>query len=161
MVNITPETIIRLAEFPNIVADKEAMPNISQLAEVLNGASGKINVLCCDAPKFSLIVPTLALGGHGTANVAGNILPREMAEMSKPWSTFEDVERTSTLYSKYTPILKALYSPTNPIAVKAAVSLLGLPAGNPRPPLPALKGEKLEALKELIDKFQHRQKYNL
>jgi len=159
--NINPETIVKLAQLSNVVADKEATPNVGQLAEVISGAQGKINLLCCDSPRFSLIIPTLAMGGHGTANVAGNIIPREMAEMSKPWDKWEDRERTRKLYFKYAPILKVVYSITNPIAIKAAVGLLGLPAGDPRPPLPPLKGERLSILKDLIEKFQLRQRYNL
>ncbi|MCR4425463.1 MAG: 4-hydroxy-tetrahydrodipicolinate synthase [Firmicutes bacterium] len=161
IVNIDSDTVLRLAEIPNVVADKEAMPNVSQLADVMHGAAGKINVLCCDFPKYSLILPTLALGGHGTANVAGNIIPKEMAEMSRPWTSWEDVERTRALYAEYSPILKAVYSVTNPVAVKAAVELLGLPAGKPRPPLPTMQGEKLEAMKQLVERFKLREKYNL
>ncbi|MBP8674977.1 MAG: dihydrodipicolinate synthase family protein, partial [Acetomicrobium sp.] len=75
--NIDPMTVSMLANIPNIVADKEAVPNGNQLTEVMNMVGGKINVLCCDSPKFSIILPLMAMGGHGTANVTGNIIPRE------------------------------------------------------------------------------------
>lgn len=52
IVNIDPETVIKLAEIPNVVADKEAMGNISQLAEIIPATKGKLNVLCCDFPKY-------------------------------------------------------------------------------------------------------------
>lgn len=126
-VNIDPATIIKLAEIPNIVADKEAMGNIGQLVEVLRSTNGRLYLLCCDYPGYGLILPTLALGGHGTANIAGNIIPREMAEMSRPWQSWDDVRRTRELYFKYVPLLSALYSQPNPIAVKAALRLMGLP----------------------------------
>jgi 4-hydroxy-tetrahydrodipicolinate synthase len=84
-VNIDAETIIRLAEIPNIVADKEAMPNVAQLATIMRAVGQRLCLLCCDYPGYSLILPTLALGGHGTANVAGNVIPAEMAAMSRPW----------------------------------------------------------------------------
>jgi 4-hydroxy-tetrahydrodipicolinate synthase len=161
VVNINPETVIKLAELPNVVADKEAMGSISQIAEVASGTRGKLNVLCCDFPKYSLTLPTLALGGKGTANVAGNIIPREMAAMSRPWKSWEDVERTRSLFEKYTPIMKACYSVTNPVAVKAAMDYLGLPAGPPRLPLKPMRGEKLEELHKLLDEFQLREKYGL
>lgn len=161
VVNIDPETVIKLSELPNVVADKEAMGNISQIAEVTSGTQGKVNVLCCDFPKYSLVLPTLAFGGTGTANVAGNIIPREMAAMSRPWKSWEDVERTKTLYEKYTPIMKACYSVTNPVAVKAAMDYLGLPAGPPRLPLKPMRGEKLEQLHKLLDEFKLREKYGL
>jgi 4-hydroxy-tetrahydrodipicolinate synthase len=93
VVNVEPQTIIRLFhEVPNLVADKEAMPSVGQLAAVYDGTAGKLPILCCDSPVYALVIPTLGLGGKGTANVTGNLHPRGMAAMSKPWSGWEDVE---------------------------------------------------------------------
>jgi 4-hydroxy-tetrahydrodipicolinate synthase len=83
-VNIDADTVIRLAEIPNIVADKEAMPNVGQLAAIVRAVGDRLHLLCCDYPGYGLILPTLALGGHGTANVAGNI---QMAPCP-PWRGF-------------------------------------------------------------------------
>jgi 4-hydroxy-tetrahydrodipicolinate synthase len=158
-VNIDPPTVIALAEIPNIVADKEAMPNVSQLVQIWRQAGDKINLLCCDAPGFSLIVPTLALGGHGTANISGNIIPREMAEMSRPWRTWEDVERTRELLRTYFPAMSAMYSVTNPVAVKAALRVLGLPAGHVRRPLLDLNESDTRALENLLDNLGITERY--
>jgi 4-hydroxy-tetrahydrodipicolinate synthase len=152
-VNIDADTIIRLAEIPNIVADKEAMGNVGQLAAVLRGTAAhrdRFPLLCCDFPGYGLILPTLALGGHGTANVAGNVIPAQMAAMSRPWRTFEDVERSRELYFRYLPLLSMLYAVSNPVPVKAAVALLGLPAGRARPPLPDMAPDKLRQLDTLL-----------
>jgi 4-hydroxy-tetrahydrodipicolinate synthase len=149
-VNIDADTVIRLAEVPNIVADKEAMPNVGQLATILRAVGDCLHVLCCDYPGYGLILPTLALGGHGTANVAGNVIPAEMAAMSRPWRSFEDVERSRTLYFRYLPLLSMLYAVSNPVPVKAAVGLLGLPAGRVRRPMPEMAPEKLRLLDTLM-----------
>jgi len=156
-VNIDPATIIKLSEIPNIVADKEAMGNISQLVGVLKGTGGRLHLLCCDYPGYGLILPTLALGGHGTANIAGNIIPREMAEMSRPWQSWEDVERTRELYFRYVPLLSALYSQPNPIAVKAALRLMGLPGGPVRRPLVDMS--KLRQLDRLLESLGVKAEY--
>jgi len=162
IVNMDPPTIIRLArECPNLVADKEAVPNVAQLAAVMEGTGGRIRLLCCDAPNYALTIPTLGMGGNGTANVSGNAAPREIAAMSKPWRSWEDVERCRKLYFEYLPIMEAAYSAPNPVAIKAMVKLLGLPGGDPRPPLPTVKGDKLKALEAVIDRFGLRAKYNL
>ncbi len=162
IVNMDPETIVALArDCPNVVADKEAMPNVSQLTEVYRGTEGGLHLLCCDFPKYDLILPTLALGGHGTANVAGNIIPREMVEMSRPWRAWDDVERTRKLYQENLPILKACYAATNPVSVKGALKLLGLPGGDPRPPVPRLDGAKLEEMRQLLTTFRIRERYGL
>jgi len=149
-VNIDADTVIRLAEVPNIVADKEAMPNVGQLAAIRRAVGDRLHLLCCDYPGYGLILPTLAMGGHGTANVAGNVIPAQMAEMSRPWRTFEDVERCRALYFRYLPLLSAMYSLSNPVPVKAAVGLLGLPSGHVRPPLPDMNPDKLRALDNLL-----------
>jgi 4-hydroxy-tetrahydrodipicolinate synthase len=159
-VNIDAETVIRLAEIPNIVADKEAMPNVGQLAAIMRAAGDRLCLLCCDYPGYGLILPTLALGGHGTANVAGNIIPEEMAAMSRPWQTFEDVRRSRELYFRYLPLLSAMYSLSNPVPVKAAVGLLGLPAGHVRRPLPELAPEKMRHLEALLVELGVKEKYS-
>jgi len=158
-VNIDADTIIRLAEIPTIVADKEAMPNVGQLAAVMRAVGDRISLLCCDAPGYGLIVPTLALGGHGTANVAGNVIPEEMAAMSQPLQSYEDLVRTRDMYFRYLPLFKAMYSVSNPVPIKAAVGLLGLPAGHVRRPLQDMAGEKLRELEAVLDGFALREKY--
>jgi len=160
-VNIEAETIIRLAEIPNIVADKEAIPNVAQLAAIMRAVGDRLHLLCCDYPGYSLILPTLALGGHGTANVAGNIIPEEMAAMSRPWRSFEDVQRSRELYFRYLPLLSMMYSLTNPVPVKTAVGLLGLPAGQARRPLPDLDPEKTHQLEALLDELGVKKKYGV
>ena len=160
IVNIDPSTVIKLfEECPNLVADKEAVPSVAQLTSVMKGTGGRIRLLCCDAPNYALIIPTLGMGGHGTANVTGNVAPREMAELSKPWRSWEDVMRGRRLYFECLPLMEAAYSATNPVAIKAMVKLIGLPSGDPRPPLPRIEGEKLKPLEEVIRRFKLREKY--
>jgi len=158
-VNIDPATIAKLAQLPNIVADKEATANAGQIGEVRRLAGPELHLLCCDYPGYGLILPTLALG-HGTANIAGNIIPEEMHEMSRPWHSWDDVVRTRDLYLKFLPLLSALYSLSNPIAVKAALRLLGLPGGPVRPPLVELVGDKLQHLAGLLDTLGVKAKYS-
>jgi 4-hydroxy-tetrahydrodipicolinate synthase len=160
IVNIDPPTIAKLVEkCPNLVADKEAVPNVAQLASVIEGTGGRLRLLCCDAPNYALIIPTLGMGGHGTANVTGNVAPREMAELSKPWRSWEDVVKGRERYFKYLPLMETVYSATNPVAIKAMAKLMGLPSGDPRPPLPKVEGEKLKPLKDVIRRFELREKY--
>jgi 4-hydroxy-tetrahydrodipicolinate synthase len=160
IVNIDPPTIAKLVEeCPNLVADKEAVPSVAQLASVMKGAKGGLRLLCCDAPNYALTIPTLGMGGHGTANVTGNVAPREMAELSKPWRSWDDVVKGRELYFKYLPLMEAAYSATNPVAIKAMAKLMGLPSGDPRPPLPKVEGDKLKPLEEVIRRFELREKY--
>jgi len=162
VVNLNPATIIRLAqECPNFVADKEAVPDVAQLASVIDGTGGRIRLLTCDSPAYAMILPTLAMGGHGTANVTGNVAPREIAEMSQPWTNWEQVKRSRELYFELLPLMEAVYSAPNPIATKAMVRLLGLPAGYCRLPLPDVPARSLRAMESLIERFDLKAKYGL
>jgi hypothetical protein len=115
-VHIEIETLIALAnELPNFIVDKEAMPNVAQLVQVKRRLGDRLNILCCDYPKYSIVLPTLAVGGNGTANIGGNIIPEEMARLSRPWISFEQVEESRKLYLQWYPLLEALYWFSNPI----------------------------------------------
>lgn len=159
-VSITPETIELLVnKCPNFVADKEAVSSVQQLVEVKRRVGDKINVLCCDYPKYSILLPTLAIGGDGAANIGGNIIPEEMARMSRPWESMIIIEESRELYLKYYNLLKALYWLSNPIVIKAGLKLMGLPSGRPRRPLPELEGDKLKELKIIMDELGIIEKY--
>lgn len=162
-VNVEPETIEKLADdAPNFIVDKEAMPNVSQLVEVKRRLGDRVNILCCDFPKYSIVIPTLALGGNGTANIGGNIIPEEMALISRPWDSMKTAEECRERYFKYFPLLKALYWFSNPIVIKAAQKILGQPTGGIRRPYPDLEGDKLTQLRALmtelgvIEKYSHK-----
>jgi 4-hydroxy-tetrahydrodipicolinate synthase len=162
IVNVEPATIVRLFnEVPNLVADKEAMPSVGQLAAVYEGTGGRLPILCCDSPAYGLVVPTLGLGGKGTANVTGNVHPRGMAAMSKPWTCWEDVESCRRLYYDMVPLMEAAYAAPNPIAVKAMIRLLGLPVGHCRPPLPDPPPRVFEAMKSLIERYGLKKLYRI
>jgi 4-hydroxy-tetrahydrodipicolinate synthase len=159
-VNIEPTTIARLhREAPNLSIDKEAMGDVSQIADVIALTGGAVRVLCCDYPKYGLIMPTLALGGVGIAGITGNVAPAEFAELARPWSGGTDIEACRREYFRLLPLMKAMYWLANPIVVKAALNLLGIPVGRPRRPLTELTGPKLDELDALMNDFQLKERY--
>lgn len=159
-VNIDPPTVARLyREFPHLSIDKEAMGNVSQLADVLALTDGGVKVLCCDYPKYGLIMPTLALGGTGTANISGNVAPAEFAEMSQPWSNGTDIEAVRRMYFRLLPLMKAMYWLSNPIVPKAALNLLGFKVGRPRRPYSELVGPKLQELDGILASLGLKERY--
>jgi 4-hydroxy-tetrahydrodipicolinate synthase len=137
-VNVEPETLARLAKLENIVALKEAGPNPYGVLRVVEMTRGKLNVLCCDCPHYALIFPVLASGGKGTSNVTGSIAPRELAKISKPWKSYEDVMRSRELFFEYFPLMRMMYAETNPVPLKAALNMVGANMGKPRKPLTEL-----------------------
>ena len=138
--------LIRIFKHPNYVIHKESTARVGQVAQVLAqvlAAKTKVSVMCCDSPNLGLIVPTMSLGGHGTANMTGNVAPRELATISKPWTSYTEAEGFKNAYLGLLPLLHFTYSAINPVAVKSLMKALGLPAGDLRKPLTNLEGEAL------------------
>src|SRR5271166_804049 len=134
--------LLRIFRHPNYVVHKESTARVGQVAQVL-AARPDVAVMCCDSPNLGLVVPTMSLGGHGTANMTGNIAPAELASISTPWEGHGDAERFKTTYLRMLPLLHFTYSAINPVAVKSLMKALGLPAGDLRKPLSGLEGEAL------------------
>ena len=151
---VEPETIKRLSDLhPNFVIDKEAMPSVEQLVQVQRLCEGKVKIMCCDFPKYSIVIPTLAVGGTGTANIGGNIIPEEAALYSRPWTDMDIIESSRKEYFKWFPLLQQLYTFSNPIVIKAALRILGLPGGHLRKPYQEYTGHRLEELEKMMDEM--------
>jgi len=136
------DNLLRIFRHPNYVVHKESTTRVGQVAQVL-AARPDVAVMCCDSPNLGLVVPTMSLGGHGTANMSGNIAPAEMALLSRPWTTPEVSVSFRETYLKLLPILHFAYSAINPVAIKSLMRAVGLPAGDLRKPLTGLQGEAL------------------
>jgi 4-hydroxy-tetrahydrodipicolinate synthase len=134
--------LLRLMRHPNIVVLKESTTRVGQVAQVL-AARPDAAVMCCDSPNLGLVVPTMSLGGHGTANMTGNIDPAGMVELSRPWNTPEQSVTFREAYLRLLPLLHFTYSAINPVAVKSLMKAVGLPAGDLRRPLTGLKPDHL------------------
>ena len=134
--------LLRIFKHPNYVIHKESTARVGQVAQVLAGKPD-VSVMCCDSPNLGLVVPTMSLGGHGTANMTGNIAPAELATISTPWKSYAEAESFRTTYLGMLPLLHFTYSAINPVAVKSLMKAVGLPAGDLRKPLSGLDGEAL------------------
>ncbi len=119
--NILPDTLMRLAEIPNIAGVKEASGDISQIGEICTKAPARFRILSGDD---SLTLPTIALGGHGIISVASNEVPGMMARFAEAclegrW------EEARTWNRKLYPLMKINFVESNPIPVKAALAMMG------------------------------------
>lgn len=152
-VNIEPETIARLAKHPNIVAIKEAGPNPYGVMRTIELTRGEFNVLCCDCAFYALIPVVMASGGKGTSNVTGSLCPREIAVISKPWTGYDDVLNMREALYKYLPLIRMMYSETNPVPLKYALSLIGADVGKPRKPLMELSQQNQKTMRQTMDRL--------
>jgi len=152
-VNVEPETIARLARHPNIVAVKEAGPNPYGVMRTVELTRGDFNVLCCDCPFYALIPVVMSSGGKGTSNVTGSLCPREMAVISKPWEGYEDAENMQEYLYRYLPLIRMMYSESNPVPLKWAMNQVGANVGSPRKPLHELGEANQRAMRQTMERL--------
>jgi 4-hydroxy-tetrahydrodipicolinate synthase len=150
--------LLRLFRHPNIVIHKESTTRVGQVAQVL-AARPDVTVMCCDSPNLGLVVPTMALGGHGTANMGGNLAPAEMAAISRPWSSAGAAAAFKEEYLRLLPLLHFNYSTINPVAVKSLMKACGLPVGSLRKPLRDLDGAALSHGLRIVQELGLDKKY--
>ncbi len=152
-VNIEPETIARLSRHENIVAIKEAGPNPYGVMRTIELTKGEFNVLCCDCAFYALIPVVMASGGKGTSNVTGSLCPREIATISKPWTNYDDVLNMRKALYKYLPLIRMMYSETNPVPLKYAMGLVGADVGRPRKPLMELSERNQKTMRQTMERL--------
>jgi 4-hydroxy-tetrahydrodipicolinate synthase len=131
-VNLAADTMARLArDFDNIVAVKEASGVLEQVAEIRSKAPDGFVIYSGDD---NMTIPIMAVGGDGIVSVASHVAGRAMQEMIAAFVA-GDTARAGALHRRLLPLFKVIFVTTNPIPVKAALSLAGFDAGPLRPPL--------------------------
>ncbi len=145
-VNMTVETVLRLAEIENIVALKEAGGSLEQAAEICAKAPPGYSVYSGDD---ALTLPMLSVGAVGAVSVASHLVGPQIAAMIDFFKQGR-VTEAARLHLALLPLFRGLFMAANPIPVKAALNLIGIDAGSPRLPLLPLEGEALAGLKELL-----------
>lgn len=146
-VNILPKTLARMAkDLPNVVAVKEAAGSLDQVSEILTLTKPGFTVLSGDD---SLTLPMMSIGARGVISVVANIAPRETQALCAA-ALKGDHKRAAALHLKLFPLIKSLFVETNPIPVKAALSMMGLCRPEPRLPLTPLSAENRPALKKAL-----------
>jgi 4-hydroxy-tetrahydrodipicolinate synthase len=129
VINLEPALLERLSQIDNVVAVKQATPDLDQAAAIVR--HGGLDLY---AGNDDLLAPFLRLGGVGGICVASHVVGRQRREMVTA-AAAGDLERTDELDSSIAPVLEALSITTNPIPLKAALNLLGHDVGGLRLPL--------------------------
>lgn len=145
-VNMLPETVARLSRVENIVALKEASGNFDQVSETLRLVPEHFRIYSGDD---SLTLPLVALGAYGVVSVASHLVGRELKEMVGALEEGRLAE-AQAIHRKLFPLFKALFMAPNPVPAKAALSMLGRPAGRPRLPLVGLNDKEEAQLRQVM-----------
>lgn len=145
-VNMTPATVARLSDISTIVAIKEGSGSLQQVSNILEQCGEKMTILSGDDP---LTLPMMAIGAKGVITVTANIAPAEMANMVNA-ALKGNYEQARAVHYKLAPLFTALFYETNPIPVKAALSIMGKVQNELRLPLTPLSPENLEKLTQAM-----------
>ena len=145
-VDIAPETVKFLyEECSNIVAIKEANPDLTRVSEIISSCD--IDVL---SGNDELTLPIMALGGKGVISVLSNILPREFVEMVN-YALEGNFFKAREIHYRLYRLMKLMTLETNPIPIKTAMNMLGMPAGELRLPLCEMSRENRLKLKKALE----------
>ncbi|GAX90585.1 4-hydroxy-tetrahydrodipicolinate synthase [Effusibacillus lacus] len=144
--NINVQTQLQLAEIPNIVATKEASEDFGQVLNLLANAPANLTVY---AGNDRTLLPFLALGGYGVVSVASHVVGLQIKELIDSFVEGQ-LAKATLLHNKLLPIFEGLFQMPSPAPVKAALSLIGVPAGGVRLPLVEADEKTVQSLRTLL-----------
>ena len=129
--NIQPDTIIRLASIPNIVAVKEASGDLNAMTKIIANTPDDFKLYSGDD---ALTLPVLSIGGAGVVSVASHIVGRNIQQMLEHFFAGEMGE-AAKIHQKLLPIVEGLFMTPSPAPVKTALQIKGMGVGSVRLPL--------------------------
>ena len=121
IVDMSIETMARLAKLPNIIGVKDAT---NDLARPIRTKAAIGADFCMLSGEDATVMAFLAQGGHGCISVTANVAPRLLSEMHGAWQR-GDLKSAMTINERLTPLHEALFCEASPGPVKHAASLLG------------------------------------
>ena len=150
-INMDVETIVEIAKIDNIDAVKEASGSVDKVSDIYRaltheGLEDDFNIL---SGEDSLTLPIMAVGGTGVISASANIDASRMVLMVDSILN-DDYDRAFELHYEMLELIRALFIESNPVPVKTAMGLMGLPSGPLRQPLVPMKDENLEILKKAL-----------
>jgi 4-hydroxy-tetrahydrodipicolinate synthase len=146
VLNLEPETIAELAELQNVTAVKQANADLAQARRIVGLG------LDLYAGDDDLILPFLELGGVGGVCVHTHVVGPQVKELVRLFRA-GDVEGARTLDEQLRPALELLKVAPNPIAIKAALNLLGLEVGGLRLPLVEATDEEAARVRACLERL--------
>ncbi|MFL0796484.1 MAG: 4-hydroxy-tetrahydrodipicolinate synthase [Cellvibrionaceae bacterium] len=140
------DTVLRLAELPNIVGIKDATGDLARGRDLIARLPADFAVYSGDDPTACELI---LAGGKGDISVTANVLPKDMAKMCELALAGEGDEARG-LNEQMNPAHQDLFVEANPIPVKWAVAELGLCGPTIRLPLTSLLEENQTVVKQAL-----------
>ncbi|HMP59072.1 MAG TPA: 4-hydroxy-tetrahydrodipicolinate synthase [Gemmatales bacterium] len=150
--NVSPTTLQRLWENPQVVAVKESSGNMAQIGEIARCLPpGKLLLSGDD----NLALPSIAVGAAGLVSVLGNALPAQTRALVEAGRAGRR-EAALSWHQALLPLMDALFLESNPIPLKALMEQLGLCGAGVRLPLVPAKPETRQRLAEALRPVRER-----
>jgi 4-hydroxy-tetrahydrodipicolinate synthase len=147
-VDMTIETMARLAKLPRIVGVKDATADLARPIRTMLAIDKEF---CMLSGEDGTALPFLAQGGVGCISVTSNVAPRLTAEMHKAWRE-GDLKHAMKINERLMPVNDALFCETSPGPVKYAAKLLGRASDELRLPLAPIAEASREKVRAALTK---------
>jgi 4-hydroxy-tetrahydrodipicolinate synthase len=145
---MTVDTVVRLSEIENIVAIKDATGKLDQVSEI----ACRCDLTILSGDDLSTL-PIASVGGKGVISVVSNIVPADVKAMTD-LILAGDFESAKKWHKKLFPLSKNLLGlATNPIPIKAAMSMLNLASEEMRLPMTPLEESKKTILRQILKDY--------
>ena len=143
---LAPETVAKLAQIDNIVAIKEASGSLEVASAIRRSTPASFTIY---SGEDALTLPMLAVGGAGVVSVASHLVGNQIQQMIHAFESGFTTEAAQIQHQLF-PLFKALFCTTNPIPVKAALTMLGWQVGGLRLPLCEIPGDLKQSLEAVL-----------
>jgi 4-hydroxy-tetrahydrodipicolinate synthase len=147
VINLEPETIVELAGIPTVRAVKQANDDLAQAGRIV--AETDLDLYAGDD---NLIFPFLELGGIGGVCVHTHVVGPRVKAMVRAFRE-GDAETARQIDEDLEPVYELLKVQTNPIAIKAALNLLGHDVGGLRLPLVAADDVEVGRVRDCLERL--------
>lgn len=148
-VNVEVDTMVRLAQIPNVIGVKESSGDFTQISRMIAETPDDFMLYSGD-DKFTL--PVLALGGVGVISVASHVAGDMMNNMIEAFLAHDTVTARQW-HHELMPLFEELFRTSNPVLVKAALNMLEISVGGVRLPLVAPTPEQLRSLRKVLSRY--------
>ena len=145
-VNMTADTVARLAKIKNIVGIKEASGNMDQVSEIEGKTPKEFMIYSGDDDRTLEIMKR---GGVGVISVASHIMGKEIRKMCEVFRA-GNIAEAEKINARLSPLFKVLFITTNPTQVKAALNMIGQPVGGLRLPLIEANDSEKEQIRKVL-----------
>lgn len=148
--NIEPATILKLVEIDNIIGLKDAAADLSQTMTILKSNMGSKKKFYHLSGEDALTYAMMCLGADGAIAAVAHVVGKEITEMCRLAKAGEYIKARDIHYH-ILDVVNTLFIESNPVPVKEALAMMGLPSGPPRLPLVSMMEPNREKLRKSLE----------